>query len=636
VADSPEKLDDLRRLLRECSAQLSEPGGARGSGVFVDERHLLTCAHVVKAKGVVVTVQPSGREPRPGTVVEFEEGDALDLALVEVDRLEGEPPQPAALLDAGLDENVPYYAVGWPKGDLAGIEGIEELRYNGHSKGEDELLVLDAGQANVTSGLSGGPVLDSHTGAVVALVQYTRSRDVPMGGGAIPIARAARLFPAVAALVESPPLAARRWKNLLGEAGLSALGKPTRSAASLDVIVDGDRKAWTVRLDGEQPVTVQSLPERVSDALFYWAQRRQIYAREDVTLLGQLLAGAVFPPAIAESIEHGRQADSLLLRLDVGNDELFDVPWEFVTLRAEDDTHAAAAENVSFVRVAPHPSPADVDTSPRRPEDGDAGVVSIVVQPSSWDWQTKMKQYVGPGFTGWPAKGEVAKQLRESFRETHSLALTTLDDPEKLTADDVKAELARIGPELVHYTGFARWDREAQLALSDGGGDGRDDVSWQPIDDFFDAVASAGARVLVVELLRQPFGENWELLEPHVFRSALRGSVNAVVLTRFPMLLAHLRDFNNAFYAAVGEGAPVEIAVQRARKRVQSNKQYGDYGAFGSFTLITGERADLRLVQPAPSQAGQQSPTLHTTKQPGAEKPPPATSEPSGDLFVKQ
>ena len=192
---------------------------------------------------------------------------------------------------------------------------------------------------------------------------------------------------------------------------------------------------------------------------------------------------------------------------------------------------------------------------------------------------------------------------------------------------DVDRELARARPEVVHYTGFGKFDREAKLALSDGDRG----VVWTAAHEFFDWVASAGARVLVVELLPQPLGETWEQLGPSAFKAALGGRVNAVVLTRFPMLLGHLRDFNKAFYGALGAGLSVEAAVQSARKDVQSNAQYGDAGAFGSFTLITGERADLRLVQAVLS-----APTDLTTKQQRADAGPsrPGPSESSQDNFV--
>src|SRR4051812_42163417 len=108
MALAKQTLADLRELLKAGSAQIrTGDGSTRGSGFFIDDRLLLTCAHVVKGpKGATVTVEPYGRSEREGTVVEYLPGNDKDLALVEVEQVEDEGPQPAVLLDAGIDDRV--------------------------------------------------------------------------------------------------------------------------------------------------------------------------------------------------------------------------------------------------------------------------------------------------------------------------------------------------------------------------------------------------------------------------------------------------------------------------------------------------------------------------------------------------
>jgi Trypsin-like peptidase domain len=618
---SPQRLEELRELLKDCSAELVAENGARGSGFFVDECHVLTCAHVVKGKDAQVKVKPYEREERGGTVVEFEGGVDVDLALVKVDRLPGEPPRPAVVLDDHLDDNVTYYAVGWPKGDILGAEGIEELRYNGHKKG-DSLLILDAGQANVTEGLSGGAVLSSVTGAVVALVQYSKERDNNLGGGAIPVARAAECFDRIRSVVEKPPLVTRRWKAGLGLDGWNALKKPAGWHTAIDITVEGDRKSWSVRTDDGQAVPVPNLPGRVSDALFYWAQRRQIQAKDDVKLLGQLLAGAVFPAEVAAQLAGNQDADDLRVRLRVADEDLFDVPWEFVTLDSENDVHVAAAQNLRFVRVESHPDSEQVDLLPR--EQGDAGVLALAVQPETW--QERMKKFGRLMETRWPGPGAIAKQLRTAADPAKHLTLEVMENPRPA---GVQQKLEETRPEVVHYVGFGRCEGEAQLAFTDADGD----VAWKSAAEVFDWVAKSGARVLVVQFLPPPLGERSEPVASRSFKGALAKRVNAVVLTRFPMLLGHLNSFNKVFYTELGEGRSIETAVQRARCDVHVNEYDNDAGAFGSFTLITGELAGMQLVR-----SDVQAPYAGGAKQSdrqGAEQPVPAPGEASQDAFVR-
>jgi hypothetical protein len=623
VPVSQERLEELRELLKDCSAELIAPNGARGSGFFVDECHVLTCAHVVKAMGANVNVKPYEQDERGGTVVEFEGGVDVDLALVKVDRLPGDPPRAAVVLDRRLDDNVMYYAVGWPKGDILGAEGIEELRYNGHKKGES-LLILDAGQANVTEGLSGGPVISSITGAVVALVQYSKERSNNLGGGAIPVARAADNFDRIRSLVERPALVTERWKSALGLDNWNALKKPAGWHIALDITVEGDRTSWSVKTDDGQAVPVPNLPGRVSDALFYWAQRRQIQAKDDVKLLGQLLAGAVFPGDVAAQLAGSQGADDLRVRLRVADEDLFDVPWEFVTLDADNDVHVAAAQNLRFVRVESHPDTDKVDLLPREQGDGDASVLAFAVQPATW--QERMRKFGRLMETRWPGPGAIAKQLRTAVDPAKHLALQVMENP---LPSAVERALGETQPEIVHYVGFGRFDGEAQIALTDGEGD----AAWKSLAEVFDWVAQSGARVLVVQFLPPPLGERSDLVASRTFKSALSNRVNAVVLTRFPMLLGHLNSFNKVFYAQLGEGRSIETAVQLARRDVHVNEFDNDAGAFGSFTLITGELAGMRLVRDE-----FQAPYVRGAKQSdrtGAEQPEAAAGEASQDAFIR-
>src|SRR5207249_674282 len=108
----PDKLSTLRELLKTCSAQVVGETGARGSGFFVDERLLLTCAHVAgENEGAQVEVRPFGGTPRPGTIRALRPGNALDLALVDVQAVAGEDSPPAVVLDETLVDDVDYYAV---------------------------------------------------------------------------------------------------------------------------------------------------------------------------------------------------------------------------------------------------------------------------------------------------------------------------------------------------------------------------------------------------------------------------------------------------------------------------------------------------------------------------------------------
>jgi S1-C subfamily serine protease len=250
-----QRLGQVRELLPHCTARILTGGGkAYGSGFFIDDGLLLTCGHVVKGKqrDDEVEVAPFMRPSRPGKVSEIVEGqEEFDLALIEVEAHEDEDPFPAVALDKAMGDHIDYYAAGFPKNPIGGQVGFEEIVFRAHRSRVGEtanMLLFEAGQAAVTRGLSGGPVMHSETGAVVALVQYSNNPTGDSGGGAIPITRAAQHFERVKRALDPdlPPVAAARWRDALGREYWEGLGKPWDAGRWIDLVIGGDSRCWKV------------------------------------------------------------------------------------------------------------------------------------------------------------------------------------------------------------------------------------------------------------------------------------------------------------------------------------------------------------------------------------------------------
>jgi Trypsin-like peptidase domain len=632
------RLGNLRELLKECTALIVPEGGGHGTGFFIDERLLLTCQHVVKGlKGAKVQVQPYNREERSGTVLEAIEGNANDLALVEVDAVDGEDPQPVVVLDRAMGDAIAYYAVGYPEERIAGEVGLEEIVFRGHRRLRDGtaviLLVLDSGKGTVGRGLSGGPVMNAETGAVVAFVQYSNGPSTDAGGGAIPVTRAEKAFPQVKRLLDEPPIATRRWRDGLGQEWWEGLGKSWERRRSIEVVVDGSACAWRVRIDPDDSapveVTAGNLPDEVSEALFRWSQRSRVRNPDEVKLLGRLLAGAVFPFDVQRRILENQLADELLIRLRVdGKSDLFNVPWEFVTIQANgDQKYLAASDGFGFVRIAPHPNDVKVSTQPSSSE---ATVVGIVVEPRAW--QKLMPKLDSSGApTPWPRPGQIAQELSRDVGNSGAFDFLPITDPKPFSVQEELGRKREGAPvEVVHYAGFGRFENgKAQIAFADEYGD----VAWRDAGVVFGWVAQSEARLLVVEFLLPRYDVETEPVLPKAFLEALSNRVNAVVFTRFPVHPYQCHTFNVALYRELGQGRTVEAAVQRARSEVAGNEFLGDAAAFGSFTLVTGPKSEMRLVQARVPD----SLTVGTKQEPAVvESQPQAAQEPSDVSYTPQ
>jgi hypothetical protein len=600
-------LEGIRKILPACCAHVRGTGGkAQGSGFFIDEELLLTCAHVVVGNEKdQVDVEPIGRPSRKGTILKVLGEKTVDLALVEVKRLDGEEPQDAAVIDGALDDNIDYYAVGFPVEPMAGSSaGYQEIAYKGnaHITGSTPaLLILQAGGALVSPGMSGGAVLNARSGAVAAIVQYRQDRQIPSGGGAIPIARASELLPEVRECLDKPPVATKRWRDELGEDAWRALGKSWGWRDELNIRIEGTPSCWKIGVNGATPLSLTGagLPENVSEALFHWAQRRRVRRREDVRLLGRLLAAALFPDSVLARVKRGANNDQMLVRLWFeGESVLFDVPWEFASVEiGGKDRHLAVDPQMGLVRVGAHPNEDKVQIAAMA---DNGAVLGIVVQPEMWAPYMPKLLTSGPP-EEWPSLKKLKEKLGEAIDKAGKRVVESQEVPrlrallqENPTAPEVKHALATASFDIVHYVGFGHVDHGTpSIAFVDDDGM----LVWRDVNEVFGWVADADARLLVVELLLPSMVAELEPIPPRAFLSALSDRINAVVYTRLPVHPKLSNSFNNAFYYALGEGRSVEAAMQYARRALHDGQVAGDAASFGWFSLLTGPKADTQLLK---------------------------------------
>ncbi|MDF3301970.1 trypsin-like serine peptidase [Streptomyces tropicalis] len=150
-----------------------EAGSPRGAGVLLDDRHVLTCAHVVRAAGAApggaagrvrvssVACRPEWRLPArvaPGSWVYDADAQRGDVALLEL-----EEPAPCGLRTTLWKVPIAGGRVrvyGFPQGEPYGIWTDAELAGSGGRRGERVLLKrLRAGDPWVEQGYSGAGVV---------------------------------------------------------------------------------------------------------------------------------------------------------------------------------------------------------------------------------------------------------------------------------------------------------------------------------------------------------------------------------------------------------------------------------------------------------------------------------------------
>jgi hypothetical protein len=185
---SADTLSALIVHLRECVVAITQED-SKGTGFFVAENTIVTCAHVLESETSPVQVQWRGQSKDATNVRRAAPGEP-DLAILSIADEPSRWDHPCVLLGDKMDLNDPLYTFGHPDGDYR--EGgdsatfeFEGVSYEEPSTRQVELYKFSRGE--VAPGLSGSPLLNQSTGKVCAVVRTTRQRESLLGGRAVPI-----------------------------------------------------------------------------------------------------------------------------------------------------------------------------------------------------------------------------------------------------------------------------------------------------------------------------------------------------------------------------------------------------------------------------------------------------------------
>lgn len=580
---SAQQAGELKSLLKACTANVQAGGKSRGAAFFVSNTLLLTSHHVVKDCTDIRVISPTGHSA-PATILDPNPGADDDLALLRVTIKDTDPDQPAVLLDNSLDSEQ-YFVVGYPaeQGFGPGQEGFSVV---GHDRtivnGTPVLLQIDAGKT-ITYGMSGGPVLNLESGAVVGVVRTSKDPKNALGGGAVPMNVAFDHYPELKEFAENAPVAVQRWRNVLGPELWHAHRQVWELATEIDLTVSGSRNAWEIkaRLISEEGLTMSAsdLGADLTEAMFRWAQRRRLSSQEEVNLLGRLLAKGLFPPAIEHHLRSLSEADALTIRLHVDPGcGLEDIPWELTCVPGSTD-FVAAHPHYRLLRVDDR---ATSDPGPQTlPEQ--IKVLAVTGLPSI----APMADFDADE-AGWPRAKDFREALKANF-EGSAYVYTGLGDELK----DLQQALDTGQYDILHYMGIGRISPDrgrAQLRMADFG-------TPIPVDvqDLLRWARHAGVRVVILQLAEPPMIKAPEPLSVSSLSEALTGSIQAVVLTRFPVHPRQILSFNLWFYSEL-RSKSLEEAVQEGRRHLQTAPLVEDRAGFGAFTLITDGSPEIRLL----------------------------------------
>jgi hypothetical protein len=591
---SEDDIERLKDVARQATALVIVDDRPVGAAFFITDDLLLTCEHVATYKHV--TIKPNGRPYRTAEVIGT---DGADLALLSTHQVEGEQPV-CAVLDQTLHQG-PCFVAGFPsEHNVAPGSVVFDVQtyLRKDLEGGVQILEIAAGKI-IGVGMSGGPVVSARSGAVIGIIRTSRNPDDALGGGAIPVSRAAEAFEQVAEILPKSILAMASWRGALGRDNWQRLGKSWNLEEYIDLKVSGKRNRWLIGMDQAGPgldLASRGLGEEISEAIFHWSRRRHARGAEEVALLGRLLSGALFSQSNVDHLSSVSQADSIFVRLHVerGND-LSEIPWELAAIPREKNRFLAADQKFRFARVVDNPAVATTPAAPKPPEN--VQVLAVVARPEHWKYPEVHRPYGKP--YEWPKADVIYDRLRNSIERPKFQPVR----PKSPQPSDVRGAIedgARHGRpcDVLHYIGIGQRgaDGQAQIMFVDDEGD----ESWEDVRSILEPAARADVRLVVLELMQPPEGLDYEPLTHHALYDAVGGSVNDVVLTHLPVHPKQCQKFNDKFYEVLGSGESIETAVQLARYKLMYDRPMDDASGFGWFTVITGPQSGICLVSLRP------------------------------------
>ncbi|MFH7244265.1 MAG: serine protease [Spirulina sp.] len=208
----PSTLDEL---LRCCVVKVVVPGDW-GTGFFIGEGAILTCAHVV-------SLLPEG------SAVQFEwDGQTYDATVAK--KISPAQADVALLRFPPWRDDLPCVYLGqaaqsWQKATTYGFPtdfqqgGFPAItRLSGFGKDVDGSEVLGFDWIRVKPGRSGSPLLNRDTGYVCGIIKFTQDPSGNFGGGAVPTAEILKALPEVSDLQTAFHQRCSLWRNLLPKA----------------------------------------------------------------------------------------------------------------------------------------------------------------------------------------------------------------------------------------------------------------------------------------------------------------------------------------------------------------------------------------------------------------------------------
>jgi hypothetical protein len=373
------------------------------------------------------------------------------------------------------------------------------------------------------------------------------------------------------------------------------------------VIIEDESRIRIIKPSGvSRPGTIQMdrLKEKIIKIFSRWLAEGKITTREELVVLGSYLYNGLFNDDISEvfkdefdKIQNQRESSTVLrlvLEFESKARKLAEMPWEYIYYPDSEREKGFFIATRSRLILARHVPLDEERFKDLKPDEKPLRILIVVSKPE------------GLGIVNADPVIETIKELKG--RLPHAIATDELPQPTKRS---LAQKVNTFRPHVLHFIGHGQYKGEGgSLALVME----RDQKTplWISDVDLADCFADYQPRLIFLHACEGAHTESYEAFRG-VALQLVYSKVPAVVAMQYPIENNVANSFADKFYQSLGEGKPIDVAVQDGRLELAMYLNEGQNfssRAFGSPVIYLQTAEGIIITQVDPEKSQQSSTAL--------------------------
>ena len=352
-------------------------------------------------------------------------------------------------------------------------------------------------------------------------------------------------------------------------------------------------------------VMLDPLMKRTLEVFQSLVAANMIQTREQIEVFGSHLYKVLFNGEIDVAFKsvydkfEGQKNISLRLVLEFEPEakELANLPWEYIYFPDKENERGFQIATESRLILTRH-VPLKISEKDLKPREKPLRICIVVSQPKD---ENEVKS------------DDVIKAMEDLKKERPGdIDLSRISQPDNKSFGK---EIEKLEPHVLHFIGHGKWDRENRKGKLAFVSTETGKAVWIDDKSFSDYFKDFQPRLIFLHACQGARSESYEGFSG-IALQLVYSKVPAVVAMQYPIENKVAIEFANKFYQSIGEGKPVDVAVQEGRRELGMylDEEHFSSRAFGSPVVYLQSAEGLIIAESQPAQKTEKIETVLTGK----------------------